>query len=279
MGLKPARKALQVDEVDDELRNGLWSIYHEVVLKQFQPASYHWPARGDELAGSNLTSLFFQYWYELYEWPTDTIPETIDRATEVVRKEFFSCDFGEVYDFLELTLENFVTATDLQALWNSMLEKHSAAFRLIDGAAIKITNTEEIVAIETALEVKLKGVRIHITTALDKLADRKNPDFRNSVKESISAVESLAQSITGNPKATLGEALKILGPAVGMHSAFREGLSKLYGFTSDADGIRHAILNEPNVTYADALFMLVACSAFVNYILGKAAEGKVKLKA
>jgi hypothetical protein len=279
MGLKPAQKALQVDDVDSELRNGLWSLYHEFVLKQFTPASHHWPARGDELARSNLETLFFQYWYELYEQPTDTIPTTIDSAVEIVRKRFFSGSYGDVYEFLEVTLENFTPVIDLQALWNSMLERHNAAFRLIDGVATKITSDTEIAAIETALDVKLKGVRTHLRSALEKLSDRKSPDYRNSVKESISAVESLAQSVTASPKATLGEALKVLGPAVGMHGAFRDALAKLYGFTSDADGIRHAILEESNVTHTDALFMLVACSAFVNYVLGKAAEGKVKLLA
>jgi hypothetical protein len=278
MGLKPAQKTLQVDEVDSELRNGLWSLYHEFVLKNFRPASDLWPARGDELAGSNLENLFFQYWYELYEEPTDTIPVRIDSAVEAVRKRFFAGSYGDVYDFLEVTLNNSTFPVDLQALWNSMLEKHNAAYRLVDGVATRITSDVEIAAIETALDVKLKGVRTHVWSALEKLSDRQNPDYRNSVKESISAVESLAQSITGDPKATLGEALKVLGPAVGMHGAFRDALSKLYGYTSDADGIRHAILDEPTVTHADALFMLVACSAFVNYVLGKAGEGKIKLK-
>lgn len=277
MGLKPAQKPLQLDGVDNELRSGLWSLYHETVLKQFKPASHHWPARGNELSGSNLETLFFMYWFEVYEQPTDTIPQTIDSAIEIVRKIFFEGPYAEVYEFLEVTLANFSARTDLQALWNSMLERHNSGFRLLDGVAVKVTSDTEIAAIETALDAKLKGVRLHLRSALEKLSDRKTPDYRNSIKESILAVESLAQSLTGNARTTLGEALKVLGPAVGMHPAFRDALSKLYGFTNDADGIRHAILDEPTVTYADALFMLVACSAFVNYVLGKAAEGKLKL--
>jgi len=44
---------------------------------------------------------------------------------------------------------------------------------------------------------------------------------------------------------------------------------KLYGYTSDADGIRHALLEEVTLDFDDAKFMLVACSAFVNYIRAK----------
>jgi len=277
VGLRPAQKALQTESVDHELRNGLWSIYHEFVLKEFRPESYHWPARGNELKGSNLEHLFFAYWFEVFEAPTDTIPTDIDSAVDVVRKWFFAGNYGDVYDFLEATIGNFTTIADLQGLWNTMLARHNSAFRLVDGVATRIASPEEIAAIETALDVKLKGVRTHLKAALDMLSDRKSPDYRNSIKEAISAVESLAQSLTGNAKATLGEALKMLAPAVGMHPAFKDALAKLYGFTSDADGIRHAILDEPVVSHTDALFMLVACSAFVNYVVGKAADGKIRL--
>jgi hypothetical protein len=277
-GLRPAQKALQVDTVDSELKNALWSVFHELVLKSFTPESHHWPRQGNELPRSNLEGLFFSYWFELYEWPTDSIPMTIDPAIETVRKGFFAGDYGHVYDFLEVTLAHVKDPEKMQSVWNTILEKHNSAYRMVDRTAVRITSDTEIAAIESALDTKLRGVRIHLHSALEKLADRKTPDYRNSVKESISSVESLTQSVTGQSNATLGDALKVLGPAVGMHGAFREALSKLYGFTSDADGIRHAILDEPNVTYTDALFMLVVCSAFVNYVIGKAAEGKLTLR-
>jgi hypothetical protein len=43
----------------------------------------------------------------------------------------------------------------------------------------------------------------------------------------------------------------------------------MYGYTSDAEGIRHALLEEPTLEQADAIFMLVTCSAFVNYLRAK----------
>ena len=42
------------------------------------------------------------------------------------------------------------------------------------------------------------------------MTDRKTPNYRNSIKESISAVEALCKIITENEKATLGKALKII---------------------------------------------------------------------
>ncbi len=51
-----------------------------------------------------------------------------------------------------------------------------------------------------------------------------------------------------------------------MHPALEAAFTKLYDYTSDAKGIRHALLDEDRVTFEEAKFMLVACSAFVNYV-------------
>ena len=54
-----------------------------------------------------------------------------------------------------------------------------------------------------------------------------------------------------------------------MHPAFKSGLEKIYGYTSDEHGIRHSLMDNPNLNIDDAKFMLVICSAFVNYFQGK----------
>ena len=50
----------------------------------------------------------------------------------------------------------------------------------------------------------------------------------------------------------------------GLKTAF----SVLYGYTSNENGIRHALTeNNTNATINEARFMLVTCSAFVNYLI------------
>ncbi len=51
-------------------------------------------------------------------------------------------------------------------------------------------------------------------------------------------------------------------------AALEATFSKLYGYTSDAKGIRHALMDDERVTFKEAKFMRVACSAFVNYVRG-----------
>ena len=76
----------------------------------------------------------------------------------------------------------------------------------------------------------------------------------------------MARVLSGSPKATLGEALKVLERKRQLHPALKDGFSKLYGYTSDEDGIRHAMLDEPNITQADAKYFLLSCTSFINYL-------------
>ena len=56
--------------------------------------------------------------------------------------------------------------------------------------------------------------------------------------------------------------------------ALRVAFPKLYGWTGDEDGVRHVIMDEANVGFAEAKFMIVACSAFVRLPTREAQRGR-----
>ena len=49
----------------------------------------------------------------------------------------------------------------------------------------------------------------------------------------------------------------------------------IYGYTSDEDGIRHSMLELPKINFEDAKYMLVSCSAFINYLKSKASKAGI----
>ena len=73
-------------------------------------------------------------------------------------------------------------------------------------------------------------------------------------------------SVVGAEKGTLGQLIKKLEHEIELHPALRDAFSKLYGYTSDEGGIRHALMESQSVDFNDAKFMLVVCSAFVNFV-------------
>ena len=141
-----------------------------------------------------------------------------------------------------------------------------------------ITSNEEISGIEEALDTN-KYIASHLEKALEHLSDKKSPDFPNSVKESISAVEAMCSLIVDDKSATLGDALSIIQrrSKIELHKSLRNAFDKLYSYTSDAEGIRHALLDESNLSFEDAKFMLVSCSAFINYLKVKASKAGIDI--
>ena len=137
--------------------------------------------------------------------------------------------------------------------------------------------TEWFRNVTTDINIMLEQEKSGYRLLNDKFVNKK-PDYENSIKESISAVESLCCIITGatGSQATLGSTLKKLEKDGGVviHGAMKTAFEKLYGYTSDSDGIRHGGIDFTNAPAEDAKYMLVSCSAFINYLIEK--QSKIK---
>jgi hypothetical protein len=103
------------------------------------------------------------------------------------------------YNFIEFVVENNPYDNDgaFAQACNSALTKEMSAYRLVDGKITRITEEEQISEIEEAINIANGPVRTHLRRALELMSDRKTPDYRNSIKESISSVESLVQDVLG----------------------------------------------------------------------------------
>lgn len=266
-GLLAVNDVIQSDGINDALRNSLWNVLD---LHFWSREGFKFSRYGGDLG--DIDGFSRRLWFHFFKRPVDSRPRYGNEILNEIRKYFFGCKWHEVYDFIEYVCQANGTA-QLRRHINDILERELSGYRLIDDHIVPVTDEAEKKAIEEALEPgPYAGVEAHLRQALQHLANRDNPDFRNSIKESISAVESLACELTKNPKATLGEALQTLEREGQLHGALKKGFSSLYGYTSDADGIRHAMLDEAALDIADAKYFLVSCSAFVNYLKAKHAK-------
>ena len=273
IGKTNIRTALQIESIDEVLENRLWNnILNDFINEISNSSSY-----GSE---SDRTQVCRLIWEEFFEKRTDEIPSYsgggvyVDGVIEFIKNWFLGSEWYDKYDFLE-----FLSYLDYKAIsvgftekCNNTLKRESAGYRIIDQKIAQITSEEEIMEIENAINNSggMKPVETHLKTALDFLSNRENPDYRNSVKESISAVESLCVIMTGDKEATLGKALSQIEKKYKIHGALKSAFSSLYGYTSDSGGIRHSLLEDDiKVTMEDAKFMLVSCSAFINYLKTK----------
>lgn len=159
---------------------------------------------------------------------------------------------------------------------NVYFAREYIGYRFVDGIIVPISDSYEVKTINETLKNEYQPVYDHISKANKLLADREKSDYENSIKESISAVEAICEVITGTKgkEATLGNMLKKLGDnGLEIHKGLKSAFNILYGYTSDANGIRHAgDIGGPSSTFEEAKFMLVACCAFVNYLTSISAD-------
>jgi hypothetical protein len=267
-GYVAVRKVLQKNQVNDELRNSLWSVIDIMIWK-----SNYFVVHDSSRA--YIYEFSRQLWFEYFKLPVDEIPYRQSDILKIIRDYFFKCEWYEIYDFLEFVLNysNYQYPLKNEMIVNAInniLERELSSFRFVGGMFTDITDEQEIEMLEGVINSNdFPGVSAHLKRALELMSDRKNPDYRNSIKESISAVESVAKIIAENPKSTLGDALKVLERSKKIHVILKEGFSKIYGYTSDEGGIRHAMMEEPDLSIEDAKFFLLSCTSFVNYLKSK----------
>jgi hypothetical protein len=182
--------------------------------------------------------------------------------------------YNQVFDLLQFILRNTHCPASLAEAISGALESHQAAYRLVEeDTFVPISTQEEGAAIVKAFQEvergEFSGAKTHLKNAAIRLNQGK---FADSVRESIHAVESAAKVLSGDDSANLTDALRTLEKAgLKIHAGFKLGLEKMYGYTSDEKGVRHALIeSESRVDEADAQFMFGACASFLSYLISKA---------
>ncbi len=269
-GLVSKTQRIQIDALNEETKIKLWNVCLKKALhlKSFDKSKY--ASIWEDFLIQPLPPVLLP---RTRRGPSYLEQTEKDILAETIEQYMFSCKWYEFYDFLEFISglaplrKSGVKSFEVEC--NKVLESELSGYRFINGIIAPLTNSSEMNSIENAISDSPDSVAAHLDTSLKYLSAKRTPDCRNSIKESISAVEAMCRQISGNEKVTLGQCLKSLNKDDNIHPAFRDALSKLYGWTSDESGIRHSLQGENNLGLADAKFMLVICSAFINYLKEK----------
>lgn len=207
-GYKPVREVIQKESMDDALKNSIWNVFKQIIIEQGKFTKYSsWP----NIQDYNLYTFFRAYWITFLKKPLDEMPNTVSNIRKDIYQHFFNqLKWYEIYDLIEFTIDHLPSdwkktrhQETLIKLINAVLERENSAYRIIENKIILITSEQEIQSIEEALESTnpYSGVQQHLNQALKLLSDRQSPDYRNSIKESISAVKSICKIVTQNEKA------------------------------------------------------------------------------
>lgn len=203
IGKKQTKVEIQLDFMDQELKNSLWNVVCKFIIEPMEKRKY--------LDESPFQSFIESIWFSFFKEPLDQIPNNTDRVSRQLRDRYFSWKYLDTYDFIDFVASKKTPFDDEEFIkaCNFILKRELSGYRFVNRQLAPITNDQEIHEIERAIasasERRLIGVKTHLSEAINKLSDKKAPDYRNSIKESISAVESVCQVISGNNKAGLGK--------------------------------------------------------------------------
>jgi hypothetical protein len=257
-------------EMPEPLRISLWNVFQVWLFS-------------DNVPGQSAIDLARRVFDHIH-WAADTVAH-YDQKNRLKFKEWFTAAaWHQVYEFIEWLphliasgkADPYGGGHDQHVLFGRkylddvarVLEREGAPYRWLGVELTPITDDTELAEVDRALNSAFAGAREHISQALTLFSLKPEPDYRNTIKESVSAIESALIEATGE-KGDFPKLLAAFEHAHGaFHPAFKKAVSALYGWTSDKEAnIRHGIFGDKDPDSADARFMLVTCSAFVNFLV------------
>ena len=266
-GLREVPGPPQLERISPQARNNLWGA----LWKQMRGTASQ---RGFDsyLGGPWLTVLadVHQQWLGR---PRDEFNSGLEYWQHECRTALLEGPYNGCFDFLETLMRHPACPPDFT---NEIEEifRYQLAYRIdrtsiatIVPAATEQEGDALIGAIQNLARGGLAGAATHLRQAGERIRDQ---NWAGSVRESIHAVESVAKRVAPGDAGTLGKALAALERQQGLHGALKKGFGALYGYTSDEQGIRHALLeDESRVTQDEAIYMIGACAAFCSYLWRK----------
>ena len=277
-GYEPLPEPMRLEEISEVLRREIFNVIRGLFLENRMSKDLHYSYGkiGKEFKGDAARCIerIFGEWFGLTE---DKIGKGYDDIVDRINDIVWSEKFNEILDFIEILVNDYYVLPDFSDHIRELFEKHGAAYRLDTSHTpyrfFPIVNEEQGDATRKAIETLREGDMDGATTHLRQAAEHINAQqFADSIVDSIHAVESVARVIDPKSNKTLGPALKSLED-VGLvnHPALTAAFSKLYRYTNDEQGLRHALTDQPaaGVGQDEAMFMFGACASFAAYLASK----------
>lgn len=284
-GLIPVRSILLTECMPTDVVNALVSCYC-LFREELIPLSY----KSNKLYLSNEV-INRELWIHFLNEPLTSLSGHLSQYSVVIDiLKDAQIEWNRKLDMIEylirwsrlqtkdITKKDYVACLDKFVFRiNAEFDRLDYGYRLVGDHIVEIIGEEERKSVERAVSDSKDNVREHLCRALDHLSKKPNPDVRNSIKESISAVEYVCREITG--ESTLGRSLaKLESSGVYIHPRLKEGMEKFYVYSNQPDtGIRHALMDDDGKyvpSKAEAYYMLVTCSAFLNFLQMKVTQTK-----
>lgn len=132
IGKSSIKTELEREGLSDELRNSLWTLVVELILREKSNESGY--DRNGDSTISELASFFKKLWMFFFKFPIDNLhiryQVVQNEPIEFVRKWYFEAEWLDAFDFLEFCSDQHKYFQDYA---NAVLKREMSAYRFIDG--------------------------------------------------------------------------------------------------------------------------------------------------
>lgn len=270
-GYEEIPKPLQLEDLPREARTDIWNTFYSHLAESSQ--------EDEDFGGIYVFDPWREILYEKHLYhdhlPLDEWGSLFVDVCDQLRDELQTMPFNKVFDLIQFVLRH----PECPPLFISSMKKVFFDCRLAysidenDPPTIIPTATREegsviLESMKTLHTAGLGGSAAHLRKASECINEN---DWAGSIRESIHAVESVACQIAPGKTGTLTRALSSIEKHKPFHPSLKSAVQKLYGYASNEQGIRHALLDheEANPGRDEALFMLGACASFASYLWRK----------
>lgn len=263
-GFKEAPPQLQLGEVSEELRRLVNYYIHLEIDRETGYTHGRYFLASWRRVTSDIHVVFLGSDVSSYD---SDVSKWVRRIESLIKQSTIE----QLFDFIEFVYRHPKCSSELRLELGQAFVQCRAAYRFIDNQLVAIGSDQQATvfldAIGRAEAAGELAARQHLVSAGKELAQG---NWAGSVRESIHAVEAMVVKLAPE-KNTLGAALSMLEKEGHVHGGLKNAFSALYGWSSDEEGVRHALVfkNAASVDETDALFMLGACSSFVSYLVSR----------
>ena len=275
-GYEELPSALKLEELPREARTTIWNLLFSNLDESMKTSNMGY----GPWVGGDWKHILRAAHVEFYILPLDDWHADFWPICKKLRKHLETQPLNKVFDLIQFILRHPECPRGLIVQTKRTFEACRLAYTIDMGpppTILPAVTPEEGIAVVESLgalrEAGLNGSAAHLRRASECIT---SGDWAGSIRESIHAVESVARQLDPKASKTLEPALKSLKGRARLHPALKDAFSNLYGYTSDQQGIRHALLDQTDaqVGQDEAVFLLGACASFASYLWRKHVGGE-----
>ncbi len=234
---------LALEELSDDARRELWDLLY--VHTGSDPA-FSFPTKILEGVWLEIAIALHR---EFRKRPLEDFDASVFSFQWFCKEAIFEGEqpFNKVFDILQIIMRHPRCPVGFVERVQAIFVNNRMAYYVdVNGPAtiFPMATRQEGAAIRDAIDTFHIAGLVAPEKHLRKAAEFINQgDWPGSIRESINSVESIARLLAPESAKTLSPALKSLEADRKMHPALRSAFEKLYGYTSDEEGIRHPLMS------------------------------------